>query len=78
MNKPSQVLKRAITDATLMKWCERHCREQWSDRNTGRGEKKGFETDCCEQKSHTEPGDAFRHTTRAREDEQHSKDIVGS
>lgn len=39
-----------------MKWSEKHCREQWSDRRTGKGGKKGFETDCCEQKSHTEPG----------------------
>lgn len=56
MNKSSQVLKWEITDATLVKWSKRHCREQ-SDRNTGKeGKKRGFETDCWEQKSHTEPG----------------------
>jgi len=65
-----------------MKWSKRHCREQQSDRNTGKGEKKGFETECWEQKKphRARHGDKFGHTTRARarEDEQHSKDIVGS
>lgn len=64
-----------------MKWSERHCREQRSDRNTGRGEKGALrQTAGSRNATQSWAGDAFGHTTRARarEDEQHSKDIVGS
>lgn len=39
-----------------MEWSEQHRREQQSDRNTGRGGKRGFETDCWEQRKPTALG----------------------
>lgn len=79
VNKSSQVLKRAITDATLMKWSERHCREQRVT-ETQKGGKKGAlrQTAASRNATQSRAGDAFGQTTRAREDEQHSEDIVGS
>ena len=39
-----------------MKWSKRHRREQRSDRNTGRGEKRVLRQTAASRKKNTEPG----------------------